>query len=314
MRTLVFVARRLGAAALVLAILSVVSFGLLSMAPGGPERALLGGRPSTPQVRAAIRHEYLLDRPFIHQYGHWLDNVLHGNFGTSVYSHEHVIAIIGDRASTTIWLTAYALAITLLVAVPTGLLAGVRRGSGLDQGITLSALVTYSMPPFALGLLLLYVFAVAAGWFPTFGGGDVDIAHLTLPALALAAGQAALVVRQTRAAALDVGGQDYMTFARARGLARRRIWGAYALRNASLPVLTVTGLLVVASVTGAIFVEQVFSLPGLGALLVDSVAKKDIPMVQALVLLEGAVVVITNMLVDLAYLIVDPRIRHGKAA
>ncbi|MFD1933140.1 MULTISPECIES: ABC transporter permease [Nonomuraea] len=304
-----FLARRVAAAVLLLGLLSLLTYGLLAVAPGSPEQALLGSRPSTPETRAAIRAEFMLDEPFVVRYGHWLGNAVHGDFGSSVYSREPVSSVVGERFSTTAGLAAYAVGLTLVVAIPTGLIAGMRRGSGLDQGITSAALIATSVPSYALGIALLYGFAVALGWFPMYGSGD--LAHLTLPAIALAAGQAAFVVRQTRAAALDLANQDYLTFARARGLGRRRIWVSYALRNASLPVLTVGGLLLAANLTGAVFVERVFSLPGLGSLLIQAVGQKDIPVVQALVLLGGTVVVVTNLLIDLACLAVDARVRHG---
>lgn len=309
MSVLAFLARRVGAAVLLLGVLSVLTYGLLAAAPGSPEQVLLGSKPSTPETRAAIRAEFMLDKPLVVRYGHWLGDAVQGDFGNSVYSREPVSSVIGERFSVTAGLATYAIVLTLVVAIPAGLIAGMRRGSGLDQGISSAALVATSVPSYALGIGLLYGFAVALGWFPMYGSGD--LAHLTLPAIALATGQVAYMVRQTRAAALDLANQDYLTFARARGLSRRRIWVSYALRNASLPVLTIGGLLLAANLTGAVFVEQVFSLPGLGSLLIQAVGQKDIPVVQALVLLGGTVVVVTNLLIDLAYLAVDARVRHG---
>jgi peptide/nickel transport system permease protein len=312
MAILVFIGKRVVAAGLLLGVLSVLTFALLAAAPGSPEQVLLGSRPSTPEIRAAVRAEYMLDEPVAVRYVHWLGKALHGDFGTSSYSREPVSSVIGQRLPVTAALATYGVALMLVVAVPAGLVAGLRRGSAVDQGISTLALVATSIPSFVLGLILLYGFAVALGWFPVYGSGG--LAHLTLPAIALASGEAAIVIRQTRAAALDLAGQDYLTFARARGLGRSRIWISYALRNASLPVLTVGGLTLAAYLTGAVFVERIFSLPGLGSLLIQAVGQKDIPLVQALVLLGGSIVVAVNLLIDLAYLAVDARVRHGVMA
>ncbi|MFF4991998.1 ABC transporter permease [Streptosporangium saharense] len=317
MAVLSLVARRLAAALALLGALSVITYGLLVASPGGPEQVLLGTRPSTPETRAAIRAEYHLDDPFPLRYAHWLGDAVHGDFGVSIYSREPVADVIADRLPVTAGLAGYALLITFAVGVPVGLVAAMGRGGLLDQGITLGSLVLLAVPPFAMSILLLYGFAVALGWFPVFGAGDTfmeRVTHLTLPAVALAAAQAAMVVRQMRAAALDLAGQDFLTFARARGLPRTRVWIGYALRNAALPVLTVGGLLLAANLTGALFVEQAFGLHGLGALLIAAVSQKDIPVVQALVLFGGAIVVAVNLLIDLAYLVVDPRVRHGAVA
>ncbi|MGI5489028.1 ABC transporter permease [Microtetraspora malaysiensis] len=314
MAVLTLLARRLAAALVLLGVLSALTFGLLAASPGGPEQVLLGSRPSTAETRAAIRAEYHLDDPFPVRYARWLGDAVRGDFGVSIYSREPVTDVIADRMPVTASLAGYALLLTVAVGVPLGLVAAMRRGGALDQGITLAALVTLAIPPFALSILLLYGFAVALGWFPVFGAGDTPldrIVHLTLPAIALAGAQTAMVVRQMRAAALDLAGQDFLTFARARGLPRRRIWLGYALRNAALPVLTVGGLLLAANLTGSLFVEQAFGLHGLGALLIGAIGQKDIPVVQALVLLGGAIVVAVNLLIDLAYLVVDPRVRHG---
>ncbi|MFI6920461.1 ABC transporter permease [Nonomuraea spiralis] len=309
MAILSFIGKRAAAAGLLLCVLSVLTFALLAAAPGSPEQVLLGNRPSTPETRAAIRAEYLLDEPVAVRYVHWLGKAVEGDFGTSSYSREPVTSVIGQRLPVTAALAVYGMALTLIVAVPAGLIAGLRRGSAVDQGISTAALVATSIPSFVLGLILLYGFAVALGWFPVYGTGG--LAHLTLPAIALAAGEAAIIIRQTRAAALDLAGQDYLTFARARGLGRSRIWISYALRNASLPILTVGGLTLAAYLTGAVFVERIFSLPGLGSLLIQAVGQKDVPLVQALVLLGGSIVVAVNLLIDLAYLAVDARVRHG---
>ncbi|MER5322545.1 ABC transporter permease [Streptosporangium roseum] len=301
--------KRLGAVVVLLLALSVLTYALLALAPGGPEEALLGDRASTPETRAAIRALYHLDEPFPVRYWEWLTGALSGDFGSSIYFRQPVLSVIGDRLPVTTTLAGFAILLTLAVGIPAGLTAGMRRGGALDQGITFSTLVALAFPPFGIALVLLYTFGVALQWVPIYGSDQIS--NYVLPAIALAMGQAAILIRQTRAAALDVAGQDYVTFAKARGLARLRIWGSYSLRNAALPVLTVAGLLAAGNLTGAVFVEQAFSLPGLGSLLIQAVNQKDIPLVQALVLLGGTVVIAVNLLVDLAYMVVDPRVRHG---
>ncbi|WP_022888156.1 ABC transporter permease [Agromyces italicus] len=305
------VARRLIAAVLLLLVLSLLTYALLALSPGGPERALLGDRPATPETIAAIRAQFLLDEPFPVRYWHWLSQALTGDFGTSITVRQPVISMLSERVNVTVTLALLAAVVTLAVGIPAGLAAGIRRGGRLDRSITLVSLVFLSFPPFAIALVLLYGFAIQLRWFPVYGTGDLS--HYVLPAIALALGPAAVLTRHTRAAALQVGEQDYITFARARGLSRFGIWESYLLRNSALPVLTIAGLIIAGYLTGAVFVEQAFSLPGLGSLLVQSVTQKDIPVVQALVLLSGVVVIVANLLVDVAYVIVNPQIRQGRA-
>jgi peptide/nickel transport system permease protein len=181
--------------------------------------------------------------------------------------------------------------------------------------VTIGSLVGLSAPPFAVAVLLIYVFAVALGWFPVFGAGDdpLDrIYHLTLPAIALAFGNIAIVSRQTRAATMDVAHQDYVTFARARGTPARTVWRAYVLRNASLPVITIVGLVLAFSLTGAVLIEWAFALPGIGALLVESVNLRDLPVVQAVAMLTAVVVLTVNLVVDVTYFLLDPRLRRAE--
>lgn len=306
------VLRRLGTALLLLAILSLLTFALLLLSPGGPEQALLGDRAPTPETLAAIREQYLLDEPFAVRYAHWVGGALTGDLGTSIAFRQPVVALLGERLPVTATLAGIAILLTVAVGIPAGLAAAARRGRLADQAITLGALTALSFPSYALALVLLYVFAAWLGWFPVYGSGT--LAHYVLPAIALALGQIAILIRQTRAAALDVGSKDYITFAQARGLPAARIWLSYWARNAALPILTVAGLLAASNLAGAVFIEQTFSLPGLGSLLVQSVLQKDIPLIQALVLLGGGVVILVNLVVDIAGLAIDPRIRQGARA
>ncbi len=312
-----FAARRLAAMLAILAIVSLLVFSLLALTPGDPAVLLLGPNRATPESIAQIRDKYGLDDPFLTQYVHWVGDAVRGDFGRSIRSSQEVTEMIGERLTVTAWLAGYAFVLTLLVAVPFGLVAGMRKGHLIDRLATATSLLAIAMPSFAVGFLLIYVFAVRLSWFPAFGRGDglIDtLHHMTLPALALAVSQIAIVLRQTRAATMDVADRDYVTFARARAIPSSRVWRRYVLHNASLPVLTSAGLVLAYSLTGAVLVENVFALQGLGTLLVTSVTQLDLPLVQALTMFTALLVLVTNFVVDLLYFVVDPRLRRAAAA
>ena len=251
------------------------------------------------------------------QYGNWALAALQGDFGVSIRSSDAVMSVITSRLWTTVWLALYAFIITVVVAIPLGIVAAVRRGSWIDRFASSITLIALCTPAFAIGFLLIYVFSVQLDWFPGFGTGDgfLDtIWHLTLPALALATLQIPILLRQTRAAVMDVVDRDYIVFARSRGLSSSRIWLRYVLRNGSLPVLTSAGLILAFSLAGAVLIENVFALQGLGSLLVSSVGTLDLPVVQALALLTAILVLITNLVIDLLYYALDPRLRRAGAA
>jgi peptide/nickel transport system permease protein len=309
--------RRIAAIIVILAVLSLLIFGLLALMPGDPALTLLGPKAATPEALAAVRARYGLDDPFLVQYWHWISGAVRGDFGVSIYSGSQVTTLIGDRVGVTAWLAVYALVLTVLAAVPLGLAAGMRTGRRVDRAATAVSLVSLSAPTFAVGFLLIYVFAVTLDWFPSFGSGDGfadTLWHMTLPAITLAASQFAVLQRQTRAATMDVAERDYVTFARARAIGRGRIWNRYILRNAGLPVLTSAGLLLAYGLTGAVLVENVFALQGLGVLLVTSVAQLDLPVVQGLAMFTALLVLVTNLVVDLLYFALDPRLRRAAVA
>lgn len=311
-RLAVFVAKRLVIAALLVLAVSLAVFGLLWLAPGDPAQILLGSRAATPAALAAVRAQYGLNDPVWVQYVDWLSAMLRLDFGESIQTREPVASLLAERAPVTIELALYAIVLVVLVAVPAGMLAAARRGRATDRLLTGLSTLMVSAPPFALGILLLSVLGAELRLFPVFGAGDEGwdrIVHLTLPAIALAAGQAAVVVRQTRASALNVYGKDYLTFARARGLPGGLIWRRYAVRNASLPVVTTIGLLLASGITGAVLIEQTFSLKGLGALAVSAINSKDIPVVQVISGLVAVSVVLGNLAVDLIQVAVDPTVR-----
>lgn len=309
--------RRVVAIVATIALLSLLVFALLALTPGDPAITLLGPQNATPEAVAAIRERYGLGDPFLVQYGNWAVAALQGDFGDSIRSSEPVMSVITSRLWTTVWLALYAFFITVVVAIPLGILAAVRRGSWIDRLASSITLIALCTPAFAIGFLLIYVFSVQLDWFPGFGNGDGffdTIWHLTLPALALATLQIPILLRQTRAAVMDVVDRDYIVFARSRGLSRSRIWLRYVLRNGSLPVLTSAGLILAFSLAGAVLIENVFALQGLGSLLVSSVGTLDLPVVQALALLTAILVLVTNLVIDLLYYALDPRLRRAGAA
>jgi peptide/nickel transport system permease protein len=312
-----FVALRLAAMAVILAIVSLLVFSLLALTPGDPAVLLLGPNKATPESLARIRAVHGLDDPFLTQYTDWVRNAIGGDFGRSIRSGQRVTEMIGERVGVTAWLAVLAFILTIAVALPFGLTAGMRKGRPVDRIATATSLIALALPSFAVGFLLIYIFAVKLSWFPAFGRGDgfVDtLHHMALPAVALAMSQIAIVLRQTRAATMDIAERDYVTFAKARAVPRSRLWRRYVLQNASLPVLTSAGLVLAYSLTGAVLVENVFALQGLGTLLVTAVSQLDLPLVQALAMFTALLVLITNLVVDVLYFALDPRLRRAAVA
>jgi peptide/nickel transport system permease protein len=296
--------------------LSFVVFGLLYIMPGDPAQNLLGVRSASQEVLAQVRAQYHLDEPFLAQYLQWLGSVLHGDFGLSIRSNESVLSVLGSRVVLTLQLVVYAFIITVVIAVPLGVLSALRSGGALDRSASTGAIVGVGAPSYAVGLLLLYVFGVKFGLLPVYGSGDSGfdrLTHLTLPAVTLAIGLGALVLKLTRTAVLAELDQDYVTFARSRGLPSRMIQ-SMVLRNAMLPVITSLGLVLTFLFGGTILVEITFALQGIGSLLAGSVTFKDIPVVQAITLLTAAVIALIALAVDLLYFAADPRVRRRAAA
>lgn len=312
-----FILGRLLVAIPLLLLISFGVFALVHLAPGDPVRALLGTRPSDPETLAALRERYHLNDPFLVQYGKWLWQVLQGDLGRSINGNRRVLNIILERAGLTIALGLLSTAIVLVAGVALGMLAALTRGTRLDRMVVMLGVFGISSPAFVTGIFLLYVFGVVLGWFPTFGVGRGfldNLWHLTLPAVALALSVMAIVVKITRASMIEELDKDYVAFARARGLAPRRILFGYVFRNALIPVVTAAGLVVVGLLAGAIYVEVTFALPGMGSLTVDAVQKRDIPLIQGTTLVFSIFVVLVNLIVDVVYVTIDPRIRFGRVA
>ncbi len=296
---------------------TVVVFLLASLIPGGPVAALLAGHSTDTATIDALRAKFHLDEPLYMQYGYWLSDLFRGDLGNSIVSGQPVASAIGERIGTTLALNVTGVFLALLFGVGMGVLAATQRGSMLDRGVVGATLLLSGAPPFVLAITGLFVLGFQLGWFPIFGigsGGLDTVWHLTLPAIVVAIGPLAFITKITRAAMIDQLEQDYVMFARARGIPFMSVLFGHAFRNALVPVLTAAGLLFVGLLTGTVFVETVFGLPGLGRLLVTSVQFNDFPVTQGIVLIVAAWIVLTNLVVDLLYAVVDPRVDFGRVA
>lgn len=313
----VLVARRLAMLLALLVVVSFAVFSLLSIAPGDPVDVLLGTTPRTAETVQALTAKYHLDKPFLEQYWIWISHAVQFDFGDSIQTQMPVTDELGRRLATSLFLGLYAFAIVMLLGIGLGITAALRRQTAVDRAIVGASIVALGTPSFVGGLALIYLFGVVLELFPVYGAGSgfVDqLWHMTLPAVALALTSTAAVTKSVRAAILGVVDQDYMMFARARGLSRTRILFSYGLRNALVPIVTMSGIVLTHQIVGAALVETTFSLPGLGALLVTSAAQQDIPMLQAMAVLIAAVVVLVGLFSDLVLVVVDPRIRLGQRA
>jgi peptide/nickel transport system permease protein len=312
---LVFVLRRLAVLAVLLVVISFVSFSLLYISPGNLIDILLGARPHTAATVQALTREYHLNESFLAQYWLWARQAVQLHFGTSIQTSLPVTSEITARLPLSMFLGIYSFVLTMVFGIGLGVVSALRRGSIVDRGLTGGVMLGLSTPAFVAGVALLYVFAIRIHWFPAYGVGSGffdEFWHLTLPALALALTTVAYVVRHTRAAMIGTLDQDYVVFARARGLSSRRVLYVYLLRNALIPVITISGVILSSLIVGVVLVEVAFSLPGLGSLLVTAAGAKDIPTLQGVVLLFAVVIVVANLLADVVYMVVDPRIRVGE--
>jgi peptide/nickel transport system permease protein len=313
-----YVAKRLGFAGLMLAGVSVILFTLMRLAPGGPEAVLVGGEFS-PEIAAQVRQRLGLDRPLLAQYGSWIFAALRGDLGRSFKTGDPVLTLILDRLGPTLQLTGGALALALLVAVPMGVLAAVRRDTVWDTVASAVSLFGVSFPSFWLGIMLILLFSEAFHLLPPSGlseyGREGDLGarlrHAVLPTLTLGLIQMAALMRFTRSSLLEALRQDYVRTARAKGVTGGQVIWRHAFRNALIPVVTVVGLSLPTLVGGAVLTETVFAWPGIGRLAVGAVFERDYPVIMGVNLLVAAVVITANLLTDLAYCLIDPRISYS---
>jgi peptide/nickel transport system permease protein len=312
-----YLLRRLGFAALMLVGVSMILFAIMRIAPGGPEAVLIGGEFSA-EAAAQIRARLGLDRPLVVQYVTWAGAALRGDLGRSFKSGDPVATLIADRLGPTLQLTGGALLLALVVALPLGVLAAVRRGSAWDTLGSAVSLFGVSFPSFWLGIMLILLFSEALPWLPPSGlaeyGREAEplsrLRHAILPTLTLGLIQMAAVMRFTRSSLLEALRQDYVRTARAKGLADSRVIWRHALRNALIPVVTVVGLSLPTLVGGAVLTETVFAWPGIGRLAVGAVFERDYPVIMGVNLVVAGVVIAGNMLVDVIYTVIDPRISY----
>jgi ABC-type dipeptide/oligopeptide/nickel transport system permease component len=302
-----FLARRLLLTIPVLIGVATLVFSLIHLIPGDPVQAMLG-ESASPRDVAVLRERLGLNRPLYVQYVAFMKGALTGDLGTSLRTNQPVTAAIAERMPATIELALASMIVAILIAVPLGIVAAVWAGTGIDHAATTLALVGISMPTFWLGPLLAIVFSVSLGWFPVSGRGS--LAHLVLPAITLGAPLAAVLARMTRASVLEELRELYVLAARARGVSRARAVLKHAFRNSLIPIVTVLGLQFGAVLTGAVITETIFAWPGVGRLLIQSISARDYPAVQGCILLIAITYVSMNLLVDLAYGFLDPRIRY----
>ena len=288
-------------------------FLLIHLVPGDPILQMLG-EGATPADIDALRHQYGLDQSLHQQYLHYWNGVLHGNLGDSIRLHDTVAHLVAQRYPYTLALTVAALVLGLVLALPAGVAAAVRRGRWLDQSLSVVSLFGLSVPGLVLGPLLILVFSIVLGWLPVSGansggGKSIDWHYLVLPAIAMGASLAAILTRMVRTAMLEELGQDYIRTARAKGLSERAVVWRHALPNAMVPIVTVVGLQFGALLAGAIVTEKIFSWPGLGRLVVDAISNRDYALVQGCLLSIGLTYVLVNLLTDMVYRWVNPRMK-----
>ncbi|RCW88915.1 ABC transporter permease subunit [Paracoccus lutimaris] len=316
--------------------ITLVAFGFIRLLPGDPVLLMAGERGVSPERYAEITAQLGYDKPIWQQYLQYLNQLAHGDLGNSLVTKKPVLAEFLTLFPATVELGLVAILIATLIGVPVGVLAAIKRGSWFDQISMTGALVGFSMPIFWWGLLLIILFSGILGWTPVSGrislmyffppvtgfmlidsllsGQDgafmSALSHLILPSIVLATIPLAVIARQTRSAMLEVMGEDYVRTARAKGLSPSRVIGVHALRNAMIPVITTIGLQVGVLLAGAILTETIFSWPGIGKWMIDSISRRDYPVVQSGLLLIAGIVMIVNLLVDLTYGLINPRIRH----
>jgi peptide/nickel transport system permease protein len=309
-----FLLRKVGAALVVLVLASMLVFLGVRAIPGDPAIAL-GAENRDPAVLAAVRHKYLLDRPLPVQYGHWIWLAVHGDLGVD-QRQLSVAHTIVTRIPITLELAFLSMLVAILVGIPAGVIAAIRRGKPSDYAVTSVALVGLSVPHFWLGLLMIVWFAVDLHWLPASGYVTMrhpvaNLEHLLMPCLVLGAGLAAVLMRQMRSSMLTSLGADYVRTARAKGLSEWSVVGHHALRNSLITVTTVIGLQLGALISGAVITETIFGIAGFGRLTIEAVNQRDYTLIQGVVLVAAAGYVVVNLAVDVAYSLLNPRIRVG---
>lgn len=312
-----FIIRRLIQIPIVVFVISVVIFALMHVSPGDPIRIILGVFATEESVQA-LRHEYYLDKPLPEQYVRWIADAARGDLGRSIRTSENVSDMIKTRFPTSLALATGAMAFALLIAIPVGVISAFKHNSIFDYASMVVAMAGLSIPNFALALFLIFFFAANLGWFPITGVGQTrflddpigTIRPYVLPAIALGTAQVAILARLLRSSMLDVLNQDFIRTAYAKGLTARSVLLRHALKNAMIPVITVVGINFAYLVGSTITIEYIFAIPGLGTALIQAVTNRDFPVIQGFTLFVAVFFILTNLLADIIYTYVDPRIRY----
>ena len=312
---LAFIVRRLLATIPVLGMVALFVFLMLRLTPGDPAAVIAGDNATAVQIEA-IRDQLGLNQPILTQFVIWLGDLLRGDLGESFFFKKQVSELILLRIEPTLSLAIVTIIITVLIAVPLGVIAAYKHGSGIDRLVMGFSVIGFSVPVFVLGYLLIYLFAIELKWFPVQGYKSIAdgfwpfIHRLILPGFTLSVIYIALIARITRASVLEVLGEDYIRTAYAKGLTNRMVLMRHALRNAAVPIVTVIGIGIALLIGGVVVTESVYNIPGLGRLTVDAVLGRDYPTIQAVILVFSFVYVLINLVIDLAYTLLDPRIRY----
>jgi peptide/nickel transport system permease protein len=310
-----YILKRLLATVPVLLVVGVFIFLLLRLTPGDPA-AMIAGDYATEDQIAAIKENLGLDKPLINQFFIWISNIANGDLGESYFFKKQVTELIFARIEPTLSLSVVTIIFTILIAIPMGVIAAYKQGSWIDRVVMGFSVIGFSIPVFVIGFGLIYVFSLNLGWFPVQGYQRLEmgvfqwIRHLILPALALSVIFVAFIARMTRTSVLEVLGEDYVRTARAKGQTETKVLVNHALRNAAVPIITVIGFAFAILIGGVVVTESVFNIPGLGLLTVDAVLNRDFPTIQAVVLLFSFVYVLINLVIDICYTFLDPRIRY----
>ena len=310
-----YIIRRILATVPVMAVVALFVFSLLHLSPGDPA-VIIAGDTATLDDIVRIRQKLGLDQPLYVQFVTWVWGLLHGDLGISIFTNLPVSKLIAQRVEPTITLTISTLIISVLAAIPMGVLAAWKAGGWIDRLVMVFAVIGFSVPSFVLAYLLIYVFAISTDLLPVQGFVSIGngfwpfLSHIAMPSLALGMIFAALIARMTRASMLDVLAQDYIRTAQAKGLSNDRVLIGHALKNAAVPIVTIIGVSLALLISGVVVTETVFAIPGLGRLTVDAILRRDYPIIQGIILVFSAAYVLVNLLVDLSYTFLDPRIRY----
>jgi len=298
-----------------MAVVALVVFLLLYLTPGDPAAILAGDAATSDDIRR-IREKLGLDAPFLVRFGDWIAQLLRGDLGTSIFTNLPVAHLIGQRVEPTLSLTLCTLFVSIIVAVPLGVVAAARAGTWIDRSVMAFSVLGFSLPVFVLAYILILIFSIQLEWLPVQGYHPIReglwewARHLVLPSTALGTVYIALIARITRASMLDALAQDYVRTAQAKGLTPSEVLVGHALKNAAVPIVTVIGIGIALLIGGAIVTETVFAIPGIGRLTVDSILRRDYPIIQGVVLVFSGAYVLINLAVDLSYMLLDPRIRY----